>query len=279
MNKNKQLNTQTVQSKLAAYSLVAVAAVTASTDANAEIQSVFMDSTMTNNTIFEIDLDGNGTIDIEISQKDGVTNGYDWNTGSVKPVNGAGIEFSTSMQGANVYNVAVMVDNGSMISSLVSFNASVAYLGEFYEAYTSGDDNWGPWGQGGVDKYIGVKLMIDGNAHYGYVGLTIPIEGHNFVVNGYAYEDQMGVGINAGDAVGVAETRTSDAKIYSYGRSIRINGSSKGASVEVYDLSGKQVHSSRLSARTGTVEMKSSGMYVVRVTANGNTSSQKVYIN
>lgn len=72
----------------------------------------------------------------------------------------------------------------------------------------SGSNGGGNFRFGDPEQFIGVRTIIDGNTHYGWIGIVITDEFNDGVdplndrlsgfVTGYAYESRAGVGIAAG---------------------------------------------------------------------------------
>ena len=80
-------------------------------------------------------------------------------------------------------------------------NFRFQYSQRLLTAYASGTPSYGQWTQK-TNRYLGVKFLIGGETHYGWVRLsTTPLWG---TVTGYAYESVPNKGIKAGYVGGPA---------------------------------------------------------------------------
>jgi hypothetical protein len=104
----------------------------------------------------------------------------------VNPTDGMMGEYSYKANG---------LDSGSVV------DAADGFILENY-SYNIGSNSWGNFeGQG--DKYVGVKFDISGETHYGWILINVDSYNSGVTIKGYGYESQAGVGIHAGDTVGV----------------------------------------------------------------------------
>ena len=130
--------------------------------------------------------------------------------------------------------------------------------------------------------YIGVKLDLSGAAHYGWIKLTVGAGGASVTIKEFAYNDIADASIEAGATVTGIEQRNERATtVYSYGRDVKVHvSSSKGGSVVVYDVLGKEIQSIRFDGRDTRFTVNGNkGVYLVKVTSGSNTTTRKVYIN
>ena len=76
----------------------------------------------------------------------------------------------------------------------------------------SGRSFAGNWGGNPKNRYLGVRFLIDGETHYGWVRLTVTTQSHPYLFGGtitaYAYETVPNKAILAGSA----EKSASDVK-------------------------------------------------------------------
>ena len=130
-------------------------------------------------------------------------------------------------------------------------------------------------------SYIGVEFRIDSKIHYGWIQIQMADTVGGATILDFAYEDQEGVGIAAGDKGGSAgiEDRSQKNTVHSYGRDVHINTTSKGTAT-VYNLAGQEVASQTLKGGANRLNVKGDvGIYVVRITQNGNTENHRVYLS
>jgi len=313
MKTNKQNNG--FSAKLAAYAAVA-AGLAASNAANANVQYMVVDPDMDISANYALDLDGDMVTDFTFAAGTAgpVTtytaasalqnSGYWWrgNTfifsfnASVQPALGNGVvggstNVSTLTTGS--YVTASMPKAATFIGyqSTSYYTGSWAYNvlvgtgttaidapGSWYNSGTTGGGPGSSSGAIGKTAYIGLAFQISGQTHYGWARIMIGTAADpTLTLIDYAYEDQANTAIRVGEmAVGVKKQDESKVNVYSFNKGIHINNATKGASVQVYDLSGKQVYSSTAKGTATKVDMSGhQGTYVVRV----NNTSRKVYIN
>ncbi|MFH1051931.1 MAG: T9SS type A sorting domain-containing protein [bacterium] len=59
----------------------------------------------------------------------------------------------------------------------------------------------GHWAGGLKDKYLGVRFIIQGNYHYGWLSIEIPAIPNTVTIKGFAYESTPNLPIKAGETV------------------------------------------------------------------------------
>lgn len=133
----------------------------------------------------------------------------------------------------------------------------------------------GEWYPEVLDHYLGVYFKdIEGCYHYGWIRCDVKNSGKEITVKDFAYEAKCDVGIAAGDmmgdttTVGINETNTLQATVYSFNTTIYINLNDLINKVEVhiYDLKGKEVYSGTLINQFTEIKLRESkGMYVVEL--------------
>lgn len=166
---------------------------------------------------------------------------------------------------------------GQLINGLLSFQdqdfARLAF--RFRGQYSSYAMHGGNFYPEVIDHYLGVYFKdTTGCFHYGWIRCDVKNEGKELVVKDFAYESKCDVGIAAGDMigdttiVGINETNTFQATVYSFNNTIYINLNDLINKVEVhiYDLTGKEVYSATLINQFTEIKLsESKGMYVVEL--------------
>lgn len=145
-------------------------------------------------------------------------------------------------------NEVIVSNNGYIkamdVSSLI--NNAVNWESNPFPNYLNNEaGNGGNW-VGVIDKFLGLRIKISGQWHYGWCKVDVPTNASYFVVKGYAYEDTPNNAINAGD------TGTSSSVLDNELEKISIHPNpvkdyiiikntinSKIESIELFDLSGK----------------------------------------
>ena len=173
---------------------------------------------------FDIDFNDDGDTDISLTEYlwleiycDSSTTGVwcDGSTSQFLKVNASSAAFVKSLEGATSYGIdlAVPLASGDTISFDNPYTSSgytrlLSNAGTWLEFYTDEGDglylNWnmqnGLW-QYQTNKYLGVKFLIDGQTHFGWVEIST-LEGDYFGqpvrIQSYAYETTPELPIIAG---------------------------------------------------------------------------------
>ena len=302
---------QQISHKLKAYSTAAIALM--ATIINETVDVDILDA------VFDLDSNNDGITDFKLSASvsttylniessaGGLTSSYFWIGATAYVSFIANMEASGSnavMTTGGFSTIAAINKNGEIGSNknFIAGNNSIGglWFGEwrgrsyevsnsqkqdysFYSSSTWSGSSWGITGQ--TEKYIGLKFMIDGNVHYGWVQFSIIGAGTQTQklkakLTAYAYNTEPDMRIFAEGLVGIETKDTEQAKVYSYGQEVRINSKGKGAVVNIYDLTGKQVYTGTTKGAITRLDMRGhQGIYLVKVTANGINSSTKVHLN
>lgn len=164
---------------------------------------------------YQIDLNNDGKVDMQIHFSTTATSGGNFAAGGI------------SLSRANYYwassNKVAGVQVGARFDAFPLAAGQVIGPNRNFEkgAFVGGDDDligsdkvdWdGPWANGGKglnNRYAGVKFMINGEAHYGWIRLSMQIKNEappfRATMTGYAYETIANKPIVAG------ATKESDA--------------------------------------------------------------------
>ncbi len=194
---------ESLNKKLLMYSVAAGMTLSLGSRAHAEIQYTNIDPDMMINQAenqatrdFLLDLNNDGTPEFKIFQAFSTTytfsfNYYFYSYNSVLQQatnNGLSVMRETA---ENAYVAAL--DSNALISADQNFNANKV-IGVFSYYDTHADGMWANAGQ----KFMGVKFKIGENIHYGWVRLSVAPLCESFIVYDYAYEDEPGKAIRAG---------------------------------------------------------------------------------
>jgi hypothetical protein len=163
------------------------------------------------NANYNIDLNNDGVTDITLREAFGNTSSGRYNALSVAPVpegNGVLGEFFINR------NYASVVQRGGPIGSQQNFvGTDGALLAGYGTLALAGGFAFGKWVRIS-NQYLGVKFVIGGQTHYGWVRLTVQVQGFAIRtrLNGYAYETTPGKSIRAGATSGPAEGTAEEAE-------------------------------------------------------------------
>ncbi|MFN0276518.1 MAG: T9SS type A sorting domain-containing protein [Chitinophagales bacterium] len=200
MNKNYKKNSA---NKLAAYSAMAGAFIAVGTDANAQVTYVdISDELVEIGELFEMDLDGDSQGDLLFQVVS--TSGGSWSFNRVFGYISTSV-YSMGDPSNNVIGYSgAFLPYGSALNSGDNIGAgedflsvyNVAFLGSIYGGIT-----YGPWADQ-TDKYLGVKFIVGGNTHYGWVRMDATVGPVSLTIKDYAFDATPDMAIAAGDVGG-----------------------------------------------------------------------------
>lgn len=160
-------------------------------------------------------------------------------------------EYSWSEGGTNIWASGTS-SSGWDVPQALDSNTSIGNSGNFI-GY--GDASMDAWGAGtsfpiNQDKYIGVRIEIDGQIHYGWI--CVNWNGSAFIFKDYAYESTPNTAIPAGAKPGSSEpsninniNASKGFSIYPNPASNEINlvyeGQNTVQSISLYDINGRLV--------------------------------------
>lgn len=173
---------------IAAYATAAgtvgVALLTTAKPAEAEI--VYTKTRVTITDIagpYQLDLNHDGLADFSIGFCSCLPHGTSFTIESAQPVNNMVI-----VQAGHSHSAAAL-PNGAPIGPKQAFKSvsavpgiGMAYDGSYFYPYSGG-----AW-MGVVDRYLGLKFMINGKVHFGWARMTVTHHLGHVVLTGYAYE-------------------------------------------------------------------------------------------
>jgi hypothetical protein len=157
-----------------------------------------------------IDMNGDGKNDFEFSFARG---GYDhsfYATLNVVPLAGGrpigggrgsiGPYGSALASGAKIgpsAHFSSSIGRGQVMLERTNGNVSAS---TFYQAY-------GPWGIQNTDHFLGVKFLINGQTHFGWVKLAVSrVQGFQAFITEYAYETVANKSLTAGQTTGASDS-------------------------------------------------------------------------
>ena len=202
-DESPSLKRESLNKKLIMYSVAAGMTLSLGSKAHAEIQYTNIDPDMMINQAenqatrdFLLDLNNDGTPEFKIFQAFSSVTYYYFDSYyySYNSVLQQATNSGLSVMRATAENAYVGALNfNELISADQNFNANKV-LGIFSYYDTHADGMWANAGQ----KFMGVKFKIAEEIHYGWVRLSVPIFCKSFTVYDYAYEDEPGKAIRAG---------------------------------------------------------------------------------
>jgi len=302
MKKNQLQEKDLLSAKLLSYSAAAGALLAIGANAEAQISYTDVDPDSlvvlpdtVGQSIFEIDMNNDGFTDVTIIAGNG-----DWyydegvsNWMSIRAMAGSGAEVALQtsyLSGgtwAGTYSFAKRFDVDAVIGPDESFYYSswsfqLGWLGTYATGYTM---NSGPWVDGEVDKYLGIRFSLDGGTtyHYGWVRLDVAGDQSEVLVKDYAYEETADVGIVAGQkwTTSVRDGLSDDlgVKIFSHQNKIVISDLEiDHATADVYSVTGQLLHTVQVEKGRNEVPVDNKGLYIVKIDLGSEIVSSKVIV-
>lgn len=273
-----------LQKKLNAYAAAAgTLALAGAADAQIAYTDINPDTIVHDTLTYNLDFDNNGQPELTF-----ITSQY---TTSYGTVNFAIVQVSGNANNAVIgslyssqYPFPFAMNNGDSISGTntnwqaASVNSGTQYLGAVSGSYTF--CNW----LGATDKYLGVRFMIGSNIHYGWARLSVSANADTIIVKDYAYEILPGIGLTAGQMVGIhTEEALGHIRIFSSSNTVVINNPefNQGGNVRIYNSTGELVYESPANEETMRISLegKAAGIYLVQFMRGDEQVSRKVYIH
>lgn len=125
------------------------------------------------------------------------------------------VETTGAAPTARLASGAVISSAQRFIRPPLVFGATLMQLEEYYSQHGKNSFCEGNWKQPETDRYLGVKIFISGQAHFGWIRLSAGCQtgkgsaGVNAIITGYAYNTEPGQPILAGQQ----NTETGDSQM------------------------------------------------------------------
>lgn len=221
--------------------------------------------------ILDIDLDHDGTIDMEI------THFYPSDD-----------EYYTESSKNNFGEGEILVDDNNKPLALVygeKIDGSKSKWIGFTTTAIHIRDNW----RGAIDKYLGIRIMKNGNWHYCWIRMDIPENESNCTVKDFAFNNIPGAEIKAGESnsTDVINIESSDINnnfsVYLIGRQLQIiseNNYSEKIYISLYDVYGRNLLINQSINLKESIYLSNyfKGIYFVVITNNRQTFIKKICI-
>jgi len=278
--------------KLAAYSAMAVAGVTAASG-QVVYTDVSPDSTFTFGDGMYVDIDGDGTDDFIIGMgfSSWTSSGYQIDNGYIfmAPLVGGNSQMGTAGWASNIwYGSALNLNDpinsaqnwvAGAVSNSYQLFASTFYYSPLSNPSSVGGGLYGNFPDG-TDHYLGFRFKISGATHYGWMRVNVASDMSNMVLKDWAYEATADAQILAGQTVtSIEQNVINEAKIFSYDKQITINLSEQVEGiVRVYNAIGQEVYSGQISDVNMVIDMPGAqvGIYTVVIESNNYVTQKKV---
>ena len=272
----------TRSNKLKAYSALAGSLTMIGNASNAQTTNIIYiditDSTYTEDGTYMLDLDNDASVDFEINLHVTTTSAQVKFMTEPGTVNEAAITFPLTSSGNNL--PLALNANDSVNDKLHWVHA-----GNMYLVNLGGGANEGNW-KGKTNKYIPLRLNKGINdTLYGWVRLSVPLNGKTVTIHDYAYDSIPNQGIKAGVITnpGMAEfTENKNIHVRTFDRKVVIDiasGSTRGTAV-ITNILGQEVKNVTIAERVTTLDLgeATSGVYFVTIKENNAITNKKIYI-
>lgn len=216
---------------------------------------------------YDIDLDGDGTDDFNISSGNFL--------GDYLNITPLGTNAVISV----VDNSPTVLLDGDLIDGTSTWDAD-ASQGLYYNFL--GFIVIGNW-ENVSNSYLGLQFSINGNIHYAWIQLSIT-DNATWEIIDYAYEETPNIGVLAGSTItlGVEHEFSSDVRVFSFNQELKILNLPEKSNYKLYSSLGQLVDfgvADRNSFIINTTRFNT-GMYVLKVVGNdsGKTLTKKLIL-
>ena len=269
-----------IQAKLNAYASAAgTIALAGAADAQIVYTDINPDTMVHDSLIYVLDFDNNGQPELQFATNASSSTYY----ATVEVLGNASNAIIGSLFSAT-YPFPAAMNNGDSISFTntgwqnQALNSGVQYLG----VVTSSGGTYANF-LGANDKYLGVRFSIGPNTHYGWVRLSLSASAANITIKDYAYQTLPGVGITAGQLVGIPTApQNNNINVFASANTVVINNteSEKGGVVRIVNTLGQSVYESAVTEENIRISLEgqAAGIYFVEVLRDGSHFTKKIYI-
>ena len=274
----KKTTSQKLSERLGQYGVLSLA-IAGVADVNGQIVYTDIADTGGGNTFYQLNLDGDGTVDYTILnyasaiQVVAPASNYIFYTTSLAPYGFQGFNNNEILGlGTGEYKYPLALNSGYPISS----GASVWVNDADFQTMNWNSCNYtnSQW-CGVTDKYLGLRFDIGGNTHYGWARLDVPLSSGGWLIKDYAYNSTPNAPINAGQTVlGVDDNVFSKIKVVALNKSIVLYNLPSTARYNVYNMTGQEVLKGTTDQRDYVIETPAlaSGVYVVELEDTGSNA-------
>lgn len=270
---NKEL-----QKKLSKYSAAAVAVVATGASANAQIVYTLVNKTINQNGIDSVDINQDGTFDVAMVQYNVPSYQADLVFGG--PMNSQGHALAGSSPSGYPYPFALNAGDQINTQQFLGANSSGTFT-----IVVGGTNPYASFWNGGItDGYLGVKLNVSGNTHYGWIRMDMPANGQSIVIKDMAYNTVANGPIQAGEgsSFNLDEFMKVANSIWVSERTLYtdITVEFTSGKISMLDVSGRALESFELASSKQEFDVSHlpAGSYILSMEINGNVYNKKVVI-
>jgi len=277
-----------LESKLKTYSAIAAGVVAATSVSNAQI--VYTDvnpDVMLSDSSYMIDLNQDAVGDFNVIH-------IAYSYGSTSFLNLIGLQalnnnevlgdtiVSSTYSDISFYPAMLDANDDIEENGQIWFNSSygMMYYNGVYGSYNFKGGDW----QNATDKYLGLRISINGKWHYGWARLDITSNGTAFIIKDYAYESSPETQIWAGvKSSSVLDDPTKAIQVFSGPNNliIKTNGVHvDGNQVNIFNSVGQKMQTVDINSRKNIISLGdfTPGVYIVNMTVAGQPLSKKFIV-
>ena len=269
---NKEL-----QNKLKKYSAAAVAVAATGISADAQIVYNMVNKTMNlANPIDSIDINMDGTFDLGMIISDYPS--YMATVIAGGPINSQGHAMAGSTTSS--YNYPFKLNAGVDVNTQ-TFIADNSF-GTFALVVAGSNPYYSFWNGGVTDGYLGMKLKVGGNTHYGWVRMDMAADNKQVVIKDMAYNSTPGGSIQTGQGLNVKDFEQIANSVWISGKALHtdIKVEFNNANISLIDVTGKVVQQFELTQGINTFDLGDlpTGAYVLSLVMDNNTYNKKAVV-
>lgn len=270
---NKEL-----QKKLSKYSAAAVAVVATGAAANAQVVYTQVNKTLTgaNNPVDSIDINQDGTYDLGMIISSYSSYNYAGVFGG--PINSQGHALAGSSPSSFPY--PFKLNAGEQINTKQFLPADS--FGTFTIFYNNSNPFSSFWNGGVTDGYLGIKLNVNGNTHYGWVRMDMAADAKTVVIKDMAYNATAGGPIQAGQGLSVEIYEKIANSVWITGNQLHtdLQMEFNNATISLTDITGKLIQQIELTEAVNSIDLGDlpAGTYVLSLVMDGNTYNKKAVV-
>ncbi len=222
---------------------------------------------------YHVNMDNNGLMELDIFQFS--QTGPTWSS-----VQASGV----SHDGGTTW-ACLVAEGATGYSKRFGANESISST-NFYEnnsiMSSSSQEVEEEW-NGVTNGYLGVRFLISGSTHYGWVRLNVNNAGTGFTIKDYAYESTPNTSILAG--AGIVSSTFSDVEmgslsIVAFENTIFLKDMENEGYIKVFNSFGAEVFSTKVDKGDSSFILNNmaSGVYMLSVSSGNRILSRNVYI-
>jgi hypothetical protein len=267
-----------LQKKLSKYSAAAVAVAATGIGANGQnIVYTSVNSTLTTtNPVDSVDINADGTYDAAMVIYDDPSIGLTFVLGG--PLNSQGHALAGSIPSG--YNYPFRLNAGEQINTQNFLPVDSAGTFTWVQNGTNPFNEF--WNGGVTDGYLGLKLNVGGNTHYGWVRMDIAADGQTVVIKDMAFNSTANGAITAGQGIGLDKYAEIANSVWVDGERIYadILIEFNHASIDLIDITGKQVANFELANAKQDFDVShlAAGTYVLSIKVDEDIINKKVVL-